>query len=119
VKGKKKPEPIAVALFYDGRNAPRVTAKGEGELARRIQAEAERHGVPLYEDAILASVLAQLDLGDEIPRNLYVAVAEVIAFTYLLSGKVTGVPLAATGPALPPPGEEAGNRDREGEKEGG
>ncbi len=79
---------IAVALHYDGKNAPRVTAKGHGEVARRILKVARQHDVPLQEDEHLVQVLSKIELGDEIPENLYRAVAEVIAFAYLISGKV-------------------------------
>ena len=78
---------IAVALTYDGSNAPRVTAKGENALAERIIATAREADVPLYPDAELAMVLAQVPMGDEIPDNLYKAIAEVIAFAYILAGK--------------------------------
>lgn len=78
---------IAVALHYDGSNAPTVTAKGQGELARQIYRIAQQHDIPLHEDAELVALLARLELGDEIPRMLYVAVAEVIAFAYLISGR--------------------------------
>jgi flagellar biosynthesis protein len=88
---RKKPE-LAVALRYDGRNAPRVTAKGEADLAEAIAQVAREHDIPLYEDKALANVLAQIDLGDEIPENLYRAVAEVIAFAYILEGRVCPVP---------------------------
>jgi flagellar biosynthesis protein len=81
-----KPD-LAIALNYDGENAPRLTAKGRGELARRILDLAQAHQVPLHEDRELAALLAQIPLGDEIPEALYRAVAEVIAFAYLLSGK--------------------------------
>jgi flagellar biosynthesis protein len=85
---EKTPKPTtAVALHYDGKNAPRVTAKGTGELAEKIIALAKKHGIPLQENAALAALLAKLELGDEIPEALYLAVAEVIAFAYLLSGK--------------------------------
>lgn len=80
--------PLAVALRYDGTGAPRVTAKGRAELAERIVAAAREHGIPLQEEPALAAVLAQIPLGDEIPEALYRAVAEVIAFAYLLSGRV-------------------------------
>ncbi|WP_031432283.1 EscU/YscU/HrcU family type III secretion system export apparatus switch protein [Methylomarinum vadi] len=79
---------LAVALKYDGKNAPKVTAKGEGVTAQQILELAERHGVPLQNQPELARILAQVPLGDEIPRELYVAVAEIIAFAYLLSGKI-------------------------------
>lgn len=84
------PPDIAIALTCDGTSAPRVTAKGRGELAERIMAVAEEHDVPLQADPKLAKVLAGIPLGDEIPRELYVAVAEVIAFAYMLSGKFPG-----------------------------
>ncbi|MEJ2529683.1 MAG: EscU/YscU/HrcU family type III secretion system export apparatus switch protein [Gammaproteobacteria bacterium] len=78
---------VAVALLYDGENAPRITAKGQGELAVQIIALAEKHGVPLHGDAELAALLSQIPLGDEIPESLYVAIAHVIAFAYMVAGK--------------------------------
>ena len=78
---------LAVALEYDGDNAPKVTAKGSNDLAEKIIALAEQHSIPLHEDKKLISVLAEIDLGDEIPESLYRAVAEVIAFAYILTGK--------------------------------
>ncbi len=82
----ERPE-LAIALNYDGVNAPRLTAKGQDELAKRIVELAREHEVPLHCDPQLAAVLAQIPLGEEIPEALYRAVAEVIAFAYLLSGK--------------------------------
>ncbi|MCU7918528.1 MAG: EscU/YscU/HrcU family type III secretion system export apparatus switch protein [Candidatus Thiodiazotropha sp. (ex Dulcina madagascariensis)] len=81
------PPDLAIALKYDGENAPRLTAKGRGELADRILALANEHAVPLHEDVELAALLSQIPLGDEIPEALYRAVAEVIAFAFLISGK--------------------------------
>lgn len=84
---KDKP-PKAVALQWDGKTAPRVTAKGEGELAEQILAIAREYDIPIQQDnEILVSALAQIELGDEVPEMLYVAVAQVIAFAYYLSGK--------------------------------
>ncbi len=81
-------QPItAVALYYDGDKAPTITAKGSGEIAEQIIALAREHGIPLQENAALSELLSRLDLGTEIPPELYLAVAEVIAFAYLLSGK--------------------------------
>ena len=68
-------------------NAPVVSAHGIGEIAEQIKQIAMEHGVPLQQDNELVEILAQLELGDEIPENLYRAVAEVIAFAYILSGK--------------------------------
>ncbi len=76
-----------VALYYDGKNAPRVTAKGQGYVAEEILAIARQHNIPLHDDAALVSLLARLELGDRIPEKLYVAVAEVIAFAWRLRGK--------------------------------
>lgn len=80
-------QPTAIALRYDGDDAPRVTAKGSGAVAEAILAAAREHGVPLREDPELTAMLAQLDLGEAIPRELYVAVAEVIAFAYIVTGR--------------------------------
>ncbi len=88
MKRDTQPQPdIAVALHYDGENAPRVTAKGQGELAQRILMLAEQHGIPLHDDPELAAILTQIPLGDEIPETLYLVIAEVIAFAYMVSGK--------------------------------
>lgn len=86
---KQKPT-TAVALHYNNNNdgsAPTVTAKGSGEIAEQIIALAKEHGIPLQENGALTELLAKLDLGTEIPAELYLAVAEVIAFAYILSGK--------------------------------
>ena len=79
---------IAVALEYSGEGAPRVTAKGSGAVAEEIIRLAEAHEVPLRPDRDLVEVLAQVELNQEIPEALYRAVAEVIAFAYLIKGKV-------------------------------
>lgn len=77
----------AVALHYSGRGAPRVTAKGDGHVARRIIETARQHNVPLEEDAALAGALSRVELGREIPRELWVAVAHVLAFAWTVAGK--------------------------------
>jgi flagellar biosynthesis protein len=77
----------AVALFYDGINAPQISAKGAGKVAEEIIAIAQEHGVPLCDNATLVDLLVTLELGDEIPEALYVAVAYIIAFAYQLEGK--------------------------------
>ena len=85
-----KQQPLAVALEYDGDRAPRVTAKGRDLVAEQIVRLAEKHNIPLQENAPLAGLLSKLELGEEIPETLYLAVAQVIAFAYHLSGKVPG-----------------------------
>jgi flagellar biosynthesis protein len=84
------PSDIAIALNYDGKRAPKITAKGQGLVAEQIIKTAKEHNVPLHTDVALVKVLSKMSLGDEIPRELYVAVAEIIAFVYLLSGKQPG-----------------------------
>ena len=85
-----EPQPApakAVALRYDdGRDgAPRVVARGRGEVAERILAAAEKHGVPVREDADLLELLAVCDLDEEIPTELYAAVAELLAYLWRLN----------------------------------
>lgn len=70
----------AVALHYDQQGAPTVLATGEGEIARLIKERAEAAGVPLVEDPKLSYLLSKIPLGDEIPPELYRAVAEVLVF---------------------------------------
>lgn len=77
----------AVALFYDGQQAPRVTAKGIGDQAAEIMAIAQDCGIPLCDNAALVDLLLTLELGDHIPEALYTAVAHIIAFAYQLQGK--------------------------------
>lgn len=84
------PPDIAIALNYDGNRAPRVTAKGQGQVAEQIIALAKENNIPLHPDVALVKVLSKMSLGDEIPRELYLAIAEVIAFVYMLSGKRPG-----------------------------
>jgi flagellar biosynthesis protein len=77
----------AIALKYDEVSAPKLTAKGENELAEEIIRIAEEHGIPLYENSELVSILSKLELGEEIPEVLYRVIAEIIAFAYYLQGK--------------------------------
>jgi flagellar biosynthesis protein len=82
--------PKAVALKYDDKKnkAPRVIAKGRGDIAEKIIEVARAHNVPLYEDKNLIQLLETLELETEIPPELYRAVAEVLAFIYRLNGRV-------------------------------
>ncbi|MFQ5508687.1 MAG: flagellar biosynthesis protein FlhB [Leptospirillia bacterium] len=88
------PTHLAVALKYESASmaAPRVVAKGAGFVARKIKELAAEHGVPVMEDKPLARALYKgVEVGQEVPYNLYQAVAEVLAFVYRLNraGKVT------------------------------
>jgi len=73
----------AVALAYeDGQGAPRVVAKGRGVLAQAIIERARQAGVYVHESPELVSLLMQVDLDRHIPAQLYVAVAELLAWLY-------------------------------------
>jgi len=89
-RDRRKPPRKAVALHYSGKRAPRITASGGGTVAERILEIAREHDVPVHEDPLLTEALSQIPLGEEIPENLYVAVAEVLAFVYRLSGRSPG-----------------------------
>ncbi len=89
---EKKTEKIkkAVALKYNKEKdmAPRITAKGTGLIAQKILELAEQEGIPITEDPDLVTALAQLDFYDEIPPELYRAVAEILAFAYRVNNKM-------------------------------
>ncbi|MFY0989115.1 EscU/YscU/HrcU family type III secretion system export apparatus switch protein [Halomonas sp. C05BenzN] len=71
----------AVALAYrDGDDAPRVVAKGYGELAERIMAEAGRQGIHVHDAPELVALLMRLDLDERIPPNLYRVIAELLVW---------------------------------------
>jgi flagellar biosynthesis protein len=75
----------AVALAYSQTDAaPRVVAKGRGLVAEQIIARAHEHGVYVHESAELVSLLMQVDLDQRIPPQLYLAVAELLAWLYRL-----------------------------------
>jgi len=80
----------AVALRYNVEKdtAPNVVAKGSGKIAEKILQIAEEYNVPLKEDPQLVEVLSTLDLYEEIPPELYRAVAEILAFVYRMTKKV-------------------------------
>jgi flagellar biosynthesis protein len=88
---KKDRQKKAAALKYDSSkdNAPRITAKGAGLVAERIIEIAQKEGIPVTEDPDLAAALVQLDFYEEIPPELYKAVAEILAFAYGLNRRMT------------------------------
>jgi flagellar biosynthesis protein len=84
------PRQRAAALRYDRGvdAAPRVVARGDGHIAERILEVAREHHIPIHRDPALVEVLARLDLDEQIPPALYLAIAEVIGFLYR-SGALT------------------------------
>jgi flagellar biosynthesis protein len=79
---------LAVALHYDKSGAPRVVAKGRGSIGQKIIEVAKAHDIPIEENEVLAGALSNVELGDEIPAELYKAVAEVLIFVLRLSGRI-------------------------------
>jgi flagellar biosynthesis protein len=76
---------LAVALHYDRKGAPRVIAKGKGTIGAKIIEVAKANNIPIEENEILAGALSNVELGDEIPAELYKAVAEVLVFVLRLT----------------------------------
>lgn len=83
----KKDRLKAIALHYDGKSAPRVTAQGDGYIAEQMIKLAQKHGVPLQKDEELTTLLAEVGLNKEIPPKLYIAVAQLLSFLYYLNEK--------------------------------
>lgn len=80
--------PTAVAISYDSQDAaPRVVAKGYGSLAETIIRTAKEHDLYVHESPELVGLLMQVDLDSHIPPQLYLAIAELLAWLYALEGK--------------------------------
>jgi flagellar biosynthesis protein len=77
----------AVALKYDREtaDAPKVIAKGKGKIAQNIIELAQKHDIPIKDDPDLIEVLSSLEIDEEIPSEIYVAVAELLAFVYSIN----------------------------------
>jgi len=83
----EQPSRRAAALRYDKEDrtgAPKVVAAGRGEIAEKILAAARDAGVPIREDRVLAEALAALEVGTEIPQQLYEAVAQALVWALRL-----------------------------------
>ena len=92
-KGLLTDRKSAAALRYrQGEDpAPRLVAKGVGKIAEKIIAAAREAGVPIYEDPDILALLMTLNINEVIPSEMYVAVAEVLAFIYRMNKKVPAV----------------------------
>jgi flagellar biosynthesis protein len=85
---KKKTEKAAALKYRHGKdNAPSLVAKGRGKAAKKIIEIARANDIPVQEDTELVEFLSALDLHQEIPQDLYRAVAEILAFVYALRQK--------------------------------
>jgi flagellar biosynthesis protein FlhB len=110
------PTHVAVALKYEaGRGAPKVVAKGAGAIAARIRAEAEKHRVPMVEDIPLARAIYRVcELGQEVPHELFMAVARILAFVFSLRRRGSAAGLHHTRPT--PEADVAGITKRRGRR---
>ncbi len=88
----KKNVKLAAALKYveEENNAPVVIAAGKGISAENIIKRAKEEGIPIYEDDLMAEILSSIEVGSEIPKELYAAVAQIIAFVWKLDRKHLG-----------------------------
>ena len=79
----------AVALGYNRSqdNAPKVLASGAVEIANKIISLAKEHDIPIKEDPDLIEILSKVEVDQEIPPNLYKAVAEIFSFLYKITNK--------------------------------
>ena len=86
---KEDKRKLAVALKYDKdkNEAPQVIAKGSGEVAKSIIKKGEEEGITSLENKALAGELFKLDINDEIPEELYTAVAEILSYVHKLDNE--------------------------------
>jgi flagellar biosynthesis protein len=86
---KQQPKKTAIAVHYDKDRdtAPKIVAKGKGSIADKIIELAKKNEIPLYEDKDLIEVLSKLDLGAEIPAEMYRLIAEVLVYVYRSNNK--------------------------------
>jgi flagellar biosynthesis protein len=86
-RSKERPAKMAAAIKYDSLkdSAPRITARGRGNIAEKIIKVAEENGIPIKNDPELIQILSKLNVDSEIPIELYKAVAEILAFIYTLN----------------------------------
>lgn len=76
-----------IGLQYDGNNSPTVSSKAEGFAAETLIEMARQQGIYIHQDPELLEKLAHLETGDGIPPALFVIIAELLAYAYLLQGK--------------------------------
>jgi flagellar biosynthesis protein len=85
VRKEKKKKTVAVKYRPKIDDAPKVIAKGQGKVAEKIIEIAREHQLHIHNDPDLIEVLSQLDINEEIPPDLYIVIAELLAFVYSLN----------------------------------
>jgi flagellar biosynthesis protein len=83
----KKQEAVALQYNKEKNRAPKVTAKGKGESAKKIIELANEHNIPIKKDEDLLELLSKVELNKEVPQEMYKAVAEVFSFIYKVTKK--------------------------------
>lgn len=83
----EKKAAIAVHYDKDRDTAPKIVAKGKGSIADKIIELAKKNDIPMYEDRDLIEILSKLDLGQEIPAEMYKLIAEVLVYVYRSNNK--------------------------------
>jgi flagellar biosynthesis protein len=84
----ESPRQLAVALEYEKPRVPRVIAIGRGTIAQQIIALAQANGIPISQNPGLATALSQVEIEQEIPEELYRAVAEVLTYILRMSSRI-------------------------------
>jgi flagellar biosynthesis protein len=87
MKDNSDPNKQLVALKYDQKSAPKVIAKAYGSLAEELLDIAKENNVMIHQDKELSQFLQHLEMGQEIHKELYLIIAELIAFAFVLQGK--------------------------------
>jgi len=77
----------ALALFYDGGQAPVISDQRSGEAAQKLIEQALELGIPIYENPQLLEQLSELQMGQQVPPELYQLIAEILAFAFFIQGK--------------------------------
>lgn len=88
MKLEKRKKAVAITYDREVHDAPIVSAKGTGDIADSIIKEAQKHGIPTQEDPSLVEMLSVLELGQQIPPELYQVTAEILAFVYRMDQRV-------------------------------
>jgi len=90
-QGKRQKAQAAALRYDEGRdNAPAIVGLGQGYVAQQILKTAQESNIPVVEDESLADVLNQFSVGDEIPRELYEVIAQILVFIGRLDGSAAG-----------------------------
>jgi flagellar biosynthesis protein len=85
---KKKKKAVALRYRPGEDKAPKVSVKGEGNIAEKIIDLAREHGVPVKDDPDLVEVLSKLEIEESIPPSVYIIVAELLAFIYSVNNEM-------------------------------